>query len=208
MVQEAGLRLPARPGALCAGAPQPRPGVGSASRGRPAPPPRPAERLPGRPAPTCGRKGAARRGAAVPGTSAGAARSSCCAPMAAPRDPLPPGEDAARTGRERGGMGRAVAAPPRPLPAPAAAPGRRGVATGAAARGARLGPCPEPGTAALRSPEGSPARQGLKKQKLEGLSAAPFPPRTLIKLGNNFHGSRWCDLVQLVLSSLLRRLGC
>lgn len=69
------------------------------------------------PGPTCGRAPAGRGrrgGAAVPGTSAGAARSSrwdpAARPMAAPQDPLPTGEDAAAGNRAGGAAGGAVAA--------------------------------------------------------------------------------------------------
>lgn len=78
------------------------------------------------PGPTCGRAPAGRGrrgGAAVPGTSAGAARSSrwdpAARPMAAPQDPLPTGEDAAagnRAGGVAGGAAAVAAAAHGPLP--------------------------------------------------------------------------------------------
>lgn len=160
-----------------------------ASRGRPAPPPsasRAARRLP---AAGRGRRGAGRRFRAR--------RRAPLAPRAAPPWPRrgtrcrrvsSDGADGTGAGRAGAGAGGPPAAAPCPCGRSASPRALR-----AAERGSgRAVPCPEPGTAALRSPEGSPARRGLKKQKVQGLSAAPFPPRTLIKLGNNFS---WAALV-------------
>lgn len=125
-----------------------------ASRGRPAPPPsasRAARRLP---AAGRGRRGAGRRFRAR--------RRAPLAPRAAPPWPRrgtrcprvsSDGADGTGAGRERGVLGRAAAAPPRPLPAPAAARGRRG----------RCGPRSEARAVPCRAPSRAPPRSAAPR---------------------------------------------
>lgn len=152
----------------------------------------------GRALPAAGRcrKGAARRGGGSghvallgPGPAA---------PMAAPQDPLPAGE-AGAAGSGAGGHGCPEGR--RPLP------GLPGLRDG---RCAGCGP-QRPSRAGQSRGCGSrePGEERSPGRPEKSLFAAPFPLSTrLLSMVIIDHVLCWCDLVQLVLSSLLQYLAC